>query len=99
VGGCLDIHDRKEGAEKSRIADESLRLVRAQDEERRRIAREFHDSAGQTLTVLGLSLAQLVQKAQTIAPELAQEGKEIEDGFNNSIAKSVPRPICSILRF
>jgi len=79
VGGCLDIHDRKEATEKIRIADESLRLVRAQDEERRYIAREFHDSAGQTLTVLGLSLAQLVQKAQMIAPELAQEGREIED--------------------
>ena len=79
VGGCLDIHDRKEAAEKSRIADESLRLVKVQDEERRRIAREFHDSAGQTLTVLGLSLAQLVQKAEMISPELAKEGKEIEE--------------------
>jgi len=79
VGACLDIHDRKEAAEKIRIADDSLRLMKAQDEERRRIAREFHDSAGQTLTVLGLSLAQLVQKAEMIAPELAKEGKEIEE--------------------
>lgn len=78
VGGCLDIHDRKEAAEKIRIADESVRLLRVQEEERRHIAREFHDSAGQTLTVLGLSLAQLVQNAETRAPELANEGKEIE---------------------
>lgn len=79
VGGCLDIHDRKEATEKIRIADESVRLLKVQDEERRRIAREFHDSAGQTLTVLGLSLTQLVQKVETIAPELAKEGKEIEE--------------------
>lgn len=79
VGGCLDIHDRKEAAEKIRMADESLRLLKVQDEERRRIAREFHDSAGQTLTVLGLGLAQLVQNAEKIAPELAKEGKEIEE--------------------
>jgi PAS domain S-box-containing protein len=79
VGGCLDINDRKEAAEKIRIADESLRLLKVQDDERRRIARELHDSAGQTLTVLGLSLAQLVQKAETIAPQLAKEGREIED--------------------
>jgi len=79
VGGCLDIHDRKEIADKIRVADESVRLLRVQEEERRRIAREFHDSAGQTLTVLGLSLAQLVQKVQMIAPELAKEGKEIEE--------------------
>jgi PAS domain S-box-containing protein len=78
VGGCLDIHERKEAAEKVRVADDMTRLMKAQDEERRRIARELHDSAGQTLTVLGLSLAQLVERAQVIAPELAKEGKEIE---------------------
>src|SRR5580658_10374372 len=79
VGGCLDIHDQKEAAEKGRIADDMTRLMKAQDEERRRIARELHDSAGQTLTVLGLSLAQLVERAQVIAPELAKEGREIEE--------------------
>jgi PAS domain S-box-containing protein len=78
VGGCLDIHNQKEATEKVRIADETMRLMKMQDEERRRIARELHDSAGQTLTVLGLSLAQLVQKAEVTAPELAKEGKEIE---------------------
>jgi PAS domain S-box-containing protein len=78
VGGCLDIHDQKEAAEKARIADDMTRLMKAQDQERRRIARELHDSAGQTLTVLGLNLAQLVERAQVIAPELAKEGKEIE---------------------
>ena len=79
VGGCLDIHDGKQAAEKVRIADEAVRLMKTQDQERRRIARELHDSAGQTLTVLGLSLAQLVQKAEATAPDLAQEGKKIEE--------------------
>jgi PAS domain S-box-containing protein len=78
VGGCLDIHDQKEAAEKVRMADDMTRLMKAQDEERRRIARELHDSAGQTLAVLGMSLAQLVRRAESIAPELAREGKEIE---------------------
>jgi PAS domain S-box-containing protein len=79
VGGCLDIHSQKEAAEKVRIADETVRLMKIQDEERRRIARELHDCAGQTLTVLSLSLAQLVQKAEGIAPELVKDGKEIEE--------------------
>lgn len=79
VGGCLDIHDRKGAAEKVRVADEALHLMRIQDEERRRIARELHDSAGQTLTVLGLSLSQLIRKAEVISPELANEGKQIEE--------------------
>jgi len=78
VGGCLDIHDQKEAADKIRIAEDMTRLMKAQDEERRRIARELHDSAGQTLAVLGMSLAQLVHRAESIAPQLAREGKEIE---------------------
>lgn len=79
VGACLDINDRIEGAEKIRMANESLHLLKVQDDERRRIARELHDSAGQTLTVLGLSLAQLIQNAEMVAPQLAREGKEIEE--------------------
>lgn len=78
VGGCLDIHDRKEAGEKVRLADETLRLMKIQDEERRKIARELHDSAGQTLTALDLSLAQLLDRVQVVAPELAKQGKEIE---------------------
>jgi signal transduction histidine kinase len=57
---------RRESAEIERkseqLRDLSQRLLRAQDEERKRIARELHDSAGQTLTVLGMSLAQLAQE-------------------------------------
>ncbi len=78
VGGCLDIHDQKEAAEQIHVAENVTRLMKAQDEERRRIARELHDSAGQTLTVLGMGLAQLVHRAETAAPELAREGKKIE---------------------
>jgi PAS domain S-box-containing protein len=57
----------------------SQRMLQAQDEERRRIARELHDSAGQTLTVLGISLAQLVQKAGRRAPELANDSEMIQE--------------------
>jgi PAS domain S-box-containing protein len=79
VGGCLDIHDQKEAAEKARQADVSLQLMKIQDEERRHIARELHDSAGQTLTVLGMSLAQLVQKTGRRAPEIATDVEKIQE--------------------
>ena len=79
VGGCLDIHAQKEAAEKIRIAEDVTRLMKAQDEERRRIARELHDSAGQTLTVVGMGLAQLIEKAERLLPELARDGKAIEE--------------------
>jgi PAS domain S-box-containing protein len=42
----------------------SVRLMESQDSERRHIARELHDSAGQTLTALGLNLAELAQDAK-----------------------------------
>jgi two-component system, NarL family, sensor kinase len=40
----------------------SQRLLRLQDEERRRIARDLHDSTGQVLTALKISLAVFQQK-------------------------------------
>jgi PAS domain S-box-containing protein len=63
----------------NQVRELSWRLLRSQDEERRHIARELHDSAGQTLTVLGMSLAQLVQKTGRNAPELATEAEQIQE--------------------
>jgi PAS domain S-box-containing protein len=63
----------------NQVRELSWRLLRSQDEERRHIARELHDSAGQTLTVLGMSLAQLVQKTGRSAPELASEAEQIQE--------------------
>jgi PAS domain S-box-containing protein len=57
----------------------SWRLLTTQDEERRHIARELHDSAGQILTVLGMSLATLVQNAKQKAPELAESAEEARE--------------------
>jgi signal transduction histidine kinase len=59
LGMAVDITDRKR-------ADEQLRrlsgeLLRSQDEERRRIARELHDSTGQDLVALATMLGQLLR--------------------------------------
>ncbi len=45
------------------VQELSRNLMHVQDEERRHIARELHDSAGQTLTVLGMTLGSLAQLA------------------------------------
>ena len=58
------------------LRDLSQRLLRAQDEERRHIARELHDSAGQTLTVLEMNLARFLEEAQQSTPHLAKEAEE-----------------------
>jgi signal transduction histidine kinase len=57
----------------------SAQLLQSQDEERRHIARELHDSAGQTLAVLGMNLGQLVSEASAKAPELAEYAKASAD--------------------
>jgi len=49
-----------EGAEE-RLRSLNSRLLRAQDDERRRLARELHDSAGQILAALSMSLIPLEQ--------------------------------------
>jgi len=40
----------------------SSRLLQTQDDERKRIARELHDSAGQIITVLGINLASVAKR-------------------------------------
>jgi len=60
----------------SELRDLSARLMESQDAERRHIARELHDSSGQTLAALGMSLAQLAEDANNNPAQLA---KGIED--------------------
>ena len=49
----------------------SSNLMRAQDDERRRISRELHDSIGQELTGLKLELTALGSAVEKLSPELA----------------------------
>jgi PAS domain S-box-containing protein len=69
-----DISQRK-------LAEEALRtlsgqLLRSQDEERRRIARELHDSSGQILAALSMNLALLESEDGKITPRPAKALKE-----------------------
>jgi PAS domain S-box-containing protein len=82
-GTCADIHDRKmleqsmrdSAAELERMVDErtsalrqlSSRLMKIQDEERRRIARELHDGLGQNLAAAKMRLDSLLQLNPTHA--------------------------------
>ncbi len=54
------------------VRELSWKLLHAQDEERRHVARELHDSAGQTLAVLGMNLGALAENADKRRPELRQ---------------------------
>src|SRR5215831_8673820 len=48
----------------------SVKLLRVQDEERRRIARELHDSLGQDLTAAKICIDMLAQESQAVSPHL-----------------------------
>jgi signal transduction histidine kinase len=49
----------------------SARLIAAQDEERRRIARDLHDSVGQLIAALSINNSLVFQQAAKLSPEAA----------------------------
>ena len=64
VGAALDITDRKQAEEALQAANRRFQqlsrdLLRTQDYERRRIARELHDSTSQLLAALSINLSRL----------------------------------------
>jgi PAS domain S-box-containing protein len=58
------------------LRDLSRRLMQIQDSERRRIARELHDSAGQVLAALGMNMQAMLLETQQASPKLAQVAQE-----------------------
>ncbi|GAC1507037.1 MAG: hypothetical protein NVS1B11_07740 [Terriglobales bacterium] len=66
----------REQVAETRRAEHSLReltsrLLTIQDEERRRLARELHDSAGQLLTAITIDLAVVEQESASLTPRAA----------------------------
>ncbi|HWZ24541.1 MAG TPA: PAS domain S-box protein [Verrucomicrobiae bacterium] len=61
------------------LRDLSGRLMLAQDEERRRISRELHDSAGQHLAALGMGLARIEADAKRDPARLSKSIKDAQD--------------------
>jgi signal transduction histidine kinase len=61
------------------LRDLSGRLMRIQDEERRHIARDLHDSAGQNLAALAMNLARLEDDAKHDPARLSKSIREAQD--------------------
>lgn len=72
-----DITERKRAEEGLRTI--SGRLLQMQDDERRRIARELHDSAGQTLVALDMNLASIQREAKQLSPQALKTCSESLD--------------------
>jgi PAS domain S-box-containing protein len=71
----------------SELRELSGLLLESQDAERRHIARELHDSAGQTLTALGLELARMSEDAKE-NPALAKDVENAE-GLVQHLAREI----------
>jgi integral membrane sensor domain MASE1 len=81
---------RQERAEQT-VRGLSARLLHSQDQERRRIARELHDSTGQSLAALTMILSKLSKKAASVNPELSSELAESEQ-IARSVSDEFVRP-------
>jgi PAS domain S-box-containing protein len=75
----LELRNADVMRQSEQLRELSWQMLRIQDDERRHIARELHDSAGQLLTVLAMNLSTLIRKVQEEAPELAESAEEARD--------------------
>jgi PAS domain S-box-containing protein len=100
AGISFDISELKQAQERLKIL--GGRILKAQDEERSRIARELHDDIGQRLALVGMDLARMemargeltnefhgeVAKTKTRIVEIANDIRALSHGLHSHILDS-----------
>jgi PAS domain S-box-containing protein len=71
-----DITRRKQAEEAIREKELAARLLKLQDEERRRIARELHDGVGQLLAAMSMNASRLDGEKSKLSPDAARCAEE-----------------------
>ena len=74
IGSCNDVTERKSAEEA--LASLSSQLIEAQEEERKRIARELHDDYNQRLAMLALDLENVAENIGDSSADAAQQLQE-----------------------
>src|SRR5690606_26994506 len=88
IGGMTDITQRQAAAEMLDEANRQLRalsmqVIRAQEDERARIARELHDELGQILTVAKMRVSMAAAQDGQAAQELLRDAvRDIDNGID-----------------
>jgi PAS domain S-box-containing protein len=77
IGSCVDVTERKMAEDA--LASLSGHLIEAQEEERKRIARELHDDYNQRLAMLAIDLEKLAERIGDSSVEEAQQLYEFFD--------------------
>jgi PAS domain S-box-containing protein len=78
IGSCYDITERRQASET--LATFSGKLIQAQEEERRRIARELHDDINQRLALLAVELQNLKRMSSDSPAEVHDLIEELFNG-------------------
>ncbi len=66
-----------------RLRELTTRLFTAQEDERRRLAREFHDSFGQQIAAISIQLGSLRQRNVELVPDIRKHLADIQDQIVN----------------
>lgn len=82
-----DITDHKKMENALREAELSGRLLQLQDEERRRVARELHDGAGQLLAALGMNNSTVAEEKARLSPQAAKRVEENDSLIDQAISE------------
>jgi PAS domain S-box-containing protein len=72
-----DISEKKRLEEARREAELSVHQLQAQDQERRRIARELHDSVGQVLAAISINLAMVMGEKDKLSAAASASAEEV----------------------
>jgi PAS domain S-box-containing protein len=71
-----DVTKRKQAEEAIKEKELSSRLLKLQDEERRRVARELHDGVGQLLVAMSMNASRLNEEKSKLSPDAARCAEE-----------------------
>ena len=82
-----DVTERKRLALLLQEAELSGRLLQLQDEERRRIARELHDGAGQLLAALSMNISAISTEESRLSPGVARNIEESRSLIDQAVSE------------
>jgi PAS domain S-box-containing protein len=86
--GQLEVRNNEVTLQAEMLRDLTFRLMETQDEERRHIAREMHDSAGQKISALAMTLSRVITKLGATNPQLRALAEEAR-GYAEELGQEI----------